>query len=193
MAAGSSITSSGGIASSCVRRIMRPNSARNGPTSTPSPRRSSRSFTKSACSKRPRWHDRLRRRWVTAARACVIPFRPCVTEPAKQERTRRCSGGFSALWPPSRLHQQCHRPSRCHHRHRHASDGGVAAHRPIDLPPGRGSRRLLPLAARMSAGRCSLLSLAGIIHFAFGRYCNYRATKAMGANLVGPVQQGSLC
>lgn len=34
-----------------------------------------------------------------------------------------------------------------------------------------------------------LLICAGIIHFAFGRYCNYRATKAMGANLVRPVQQ----
>ena len=36
------------------------------------------------------------------------------------------------------------------------------------------------------------LSLAGIVHFVWGRYCNYRATKAMGANLVGPVQQTSL-
>src|SRR4029453_10282566 len=33
---------------------------------------------------------------------------------------------------------------------------------------------------------------AGIIHFVGGRYCNYRATKAMGANLVGPLQQTSL-
>ena len=38
----------------------------------------------------------------------------------------------------------------------------------------------------------SLLVLAGIIHFAWARYCNYRATKAMGANLVAPVQQYSL-
>lgn len=35
----------------------------------------------------------------------------------------------------------------------------------------------------------ALLSLAGILHFVGGRYCNYRATKAMGAVLVGPVQQ----
>lgn len=34
-----------------------------------------------------------------------------------------------------------------------------------------------------------LLSLAGVLHFVGGRYCNYRATKAMGAVLVGPVQQ----
>src|SRR3546814_15837198 len=34
-----------------------------------------------------------------------------------------------------------------------------------------------------------LLSLAGVQHFVGGRYCNYRATKAMGAVLVGPVQQ----
>jgi uncharacterized membrane protein len=37
-----------------------------------------------------------------------------------------------------------------------------------------------------------LLVVAGVIHFAFGRYCNYRATKAIGANLVAPVQQYSL-
>lgn len=37
-----------------------------------------------------------------------------------------------------------------------------------------------------------LLALAGIIHFAWARYCNYRATKAIGANLVAPLQQYSL-
>lgn len=37
-----------------------------------------------------------------------------------------------------------------------------------------------------------LLALAGIVHFALARYCNYRATKAIGANLVAPVQQYSL-
>src|SRR5664279_1899596 len=37
-----------------------------------------------------------------------------------------------------------------------------------------------------------LLVLAGIIHFAWARYCKYRATKAMGANLVAPIQQYSL-
>jgi uncharacterized membrane protein len=37
-----------------------------------------------------------------------------------------------------------------------------------------------------------LLAVAGILHFAWGRYCNFRATKAMGGNLVGPVQQVSL-
>jgi uncharacterized membrane protein len=36
------------------------------------------------------------------------------------------------------------------------------------------------------------LASAGIVHFVCGRYCNFRATKAMGANLVGPVQQISL-
>ncbi len=33
------------------------------------------------------------------------------------------------------------------------------------------------------------LCLAGVLHFTWGRWCNYRATKAMGANLTGPVQQ----
>lgn len=37
-----------------------------------------------------------------------------------------------------------------------------------------------------------LLSLAGIIHFAAARYANYRAVKAIGANLSGPVQNYSL-
>ena len=36
------------------------------------------------------------------------------------------------------------------------------------------------------------LSMAGIVHFVWGRYCNYRASKAAGANLVAPVQQLSL-
>lgn len=37
-----------------------------------------------------------------------------------------------------------------------------------------------------------LLSLAGVIHFAAARYANYRAVKAIGANLSGPVQNYSL-
>ena len=36
------------------------------------------------------------------------------------------------------------------------------------------------------------LALAGIVHFVWGRYCNYRAAKAMGANLAAPVQQANL-
>lgn len=50
----------------------------------------------------------------------------------------------------------------------------------------------LPILAEFSATSLFYLTTAGIIHFVFGRYCNYRATKAMGANLVGPVQQVSL-
>ena len=42
----------------------------------------------------------------------------------------------------------------------------------------------LPAAAALAA--------AGIVHFVFGRYCNFRATRAIGANLVGPFQQTSL-
>src|SRR5215510_10195463 len=36
------------------------------------------------------------------------------------------------------------------------------------------------------------LSLAGMLHFVWGRYCNYRATRAIGTNLVAPVQQVNL-
>lgn len=46
--------------------------------------------------------------------------------------------------------------------------------------------------ASFSTQSVTLLSVAGVIHFAWGRYCDYRATKAMGVNLVGPVQQLSL-
>jgi len=37
-----------------------------------------------------------------------------------------------------------------------------------------------------------LLAMGGVVHFVFGRYCNYRAIKAMGANLVRPVQQTNI-
>ena len=36
------------------------------------------------------------------------------------------------------------------------------------------------------------LSLSGIMHFVWGRYCNYRATRAIGTNLVAPIQQINL-
>jgi uncharacterized membrane protein len=50
----------------------------------------------------------------------------------------------------------------------------------------------LPIVGEFSSRSLLYLVTAGIIHFVWGRYCNYRATKAMGANLVGPVQQVSL-
>jgi drug/metabolite transporter (DMT)-like permease len=37
-----------------------------------------------------------------------------------------------------------------------------------------------------------MLAVAGVLHFVWGRYCNYRAVKAMGATQAGPVQQSSL-
>ena len=36
------------------------------------------------------------------------------------------------------------------------------------------------------------LAAAGIMHFVWGRYCNYRATRAIGTNLVAPIQQFNL-
>jgi len=49
-------------------------------------------------------------------------------------------------------------------------------------------------AVLLSFSRDAVLALcvAGVIHFIWGRYCNYRATQAIGANLVAPVQQFSL-
>ena len=37
-----------------------------------------------------------------------------------------------------------------------------------------------------------LLSCAGVVHFLWGRYCNYRATQAIGTNLTAPLQQVNL-
>lgn len=50
----------------------------------------------------------------------------------------------------------------------------------------------LGMIARFPTTTLVWLALAGVMHFVWGRYCNYRATKAMGAILVGPVQQASL-
>lgn len=46
--------------------------------------------------------------------------------------------------------------------------------------------------AAFSAEALFWLCVAGVVHFIWGRYCNARATKAMGANLVGPVQEMNL-
>ncbi len=45
-----------------------------------------------------------------------------------------------------------------------------------------------PAIAKFSTPSLLWLGAAGIVHFVMGRYCNYRATKAIGANLVGPLQ-----
>jgi uncharacterized membrane protein len=46
--------------------------------------------------------------------------------------------------------------------------------------------------ARFTGEAWLLLSVAGLIHFVLGRYCNYRAVKAMGANLAGPLMEASV-
>jgi len=50
----------------------------------------------------------------------------------------------------------------------------------------------LPALAGFPAEAIAYLAAAGVLHFVWGRYCNYRATKAMGANLVAPVQQSNM-
>lgn len=50
----------------------------------------------------------------------------------------------------------------------------------------------LGMVVNFSSRAVLLLASAGVIHFVWGRYCNYRATKAMGAVLAGPVQQASV-
>jgi uncharacterized membrane protein len=72
---------------------------------------------------------------------------------------------------------------------------GMAVTVPIGVP--------LSIAAALITGNLALvmgfspmgigaLGAAGILHFVWGRYCNYRATKAIGTNLVAPVQQFNL-
>jgi drug/metabolite transporter (DMT)-like permease len=45
---------------------------------------------------------------------------------------------------------------------------------------------------QFSADAIGLLALAGVLHFVLGRYGNFRAAQAIGANLAGPVLQLSL-
>ena len=50
----------------------------------------------------------------------------------------------------------------------------------------------LGVLADFSRQTILLLSSAGVVHFLWGRYCNYRATQALGTNLAAPVQQVNL-
>jgi drug/metabolite transporter (DMT)-like permease len=50
----------------------------------------------------------------------------------------------------------------------------------------------LPIIAELSADAVRMLAMVGVVHFICGRYCNYRAVKALGANLSGPVIQLSV-
>jgi len=50
----------------------------------------------------------------------------------------------------------------------------------------------LAAVAGFSPTALAALAGAGIMHFVWGRYCNYRATRAIGTNLVAPVQQFNL-
>ena len=46
--------------------------------------------------------------------------------------------------------------------------------------------------ARMPLSAVMWLSLAGVLHFVWGRYCNFRAAKAIGTNLQGPASQSDI-
>ena len=50
----------------------------------------------------------------------------------------------------------------------------------------------LGAVAGFSPTALAALALAGVLHFVWGRYCNYRATRAIGTNLVAPIQQVNL-
>lgn len=50
----------------------------------------------------------------------------------------------------------------------------------------------LGAVADFSLNSWLILGSSGIIHFIWGRYCNYRATRAIGTNLTAPLQQVNL-
>jgi drug/metabolite transporter (DMT)-like permease len=50
----------------------------------------------------------------------------------------------------------------------------------------------IAVVAGFSPHAIAALAAAGILHFVWGRYCNYRATRAIGTNLVAPLQQVNL-
>jgi drug/metabolite transporter (DMT)-like permease len=50
----------------------------------------------------------------------------------------------------------------------------------------------LGAVAGFSPTALAALAAAGIMHFVWGRYCNYRAIRAIGTNLAAPVQQVNL-
>src|SRR4051794_25752930 len=50
----------------------------------------------------------------------------------------------------------------------------------------------LGAVARFSPQAALALAVAGILHFVWGRYCNYRSIQAIGVNLAAPVQQINL-
>ncbi|MEK7216827.1 MAG: DMT family transporter, partial [Chloroflexota bacterium] len=50
----------------------------------------------------------------------------------------------------------------------------------------------LERAASISPNGYALLAAAGLVHFLFGRYCNYRAVSAIGSNRAGPFMGTSL-
>jgi drug/metabolite transporter (DMT)-like permease len=47
----------------------------------------------------------------------------------------------------------------------------------------------LPSLGRFTSTGLALLSAAGVLHFVFGRYCNFKASQAAGVNLTAPVVQ----
>jgi drug/metabolite transporter (DMT)-like permease len=50
----------------------------------------------------------------------------------------------------------------------------------------------LDALTQLSWTAIGLLSIAGVLHFVWGRYCNYRASKAIGTNLQGPASQSDI-
>jgi len=69
----------------------------------------------------------------------------------------------------------------------------------LSMPLGLVTFAVVALAAgqidrmdQLSRQSYALLASAGVLHFVFGRYCNYRSIQAMGANLSAPITQWNL-
>src|SRR6476620_8367834 len=72
---------------------------------------------------------------------------------------------------------------------------GMAITVPIGLPLSIAIALItgnLALVLGFSSKATAALAAGGVMHFVWGRYWNYRATKAMGTNLVAPIQQFNL-
>lgn len=82
---------------------------------------------------------------------------------------------------------------------RGAHTGSVMAAMMITVPLGAAffigvvaAAGLLPMLADMSQRTVAFFALAGLVHFVFGRYCNYRAIKAVGSVIAGPIVDSSI-
>ena len=120
------------------------------------------------------WH-----RW-SGARRC-----PVGRGKIRASLGRRSRGPFCGNVCPD---QRCG-PARCHHRHAGSRHGHQHTRWPCVFLGGRAADR-----GHRKPGTLDHIGLgvslgSRVLHFVFGRYCNFRASQAAGVNLTAPVMQ----